>query len=153
MKTINWVAGCEIPECEFHDVDERHIENLTQNDFAECVYDYLSDLKEKELREKIAENEVIEVTGYDRSKVSRSKCEFLDCILENLDEEYGDQVGCDHKVLSASEIGELRALEQAFIDELLKRYNPWTCDQVVAIVVPVADWFAANPAARKGLGL
>ncbi len=73
IKRITWSDGCEIPACDFFDIAERHVESLTQDDFGECIYEYLRDIGKRETVKKLEANETIEVTGYSLAAVKPSE--------------------------------------------------------------------------------
>lgn len=139
LPEIEWTPQFE----ETHEYYDREDEERLGH---RSLYEYLeSELCDSsiELDKAIAENEVIDVFAYQRTKFPRRSAEFLDRLLDRLSD--SEDMLCDPESegfdLSDSEMAELRALEQQFIDELEKRITVWGCEPVAVIKVPFRDWW------------
>jgi hypothetical protein len=115
----------------------RMIESVDEYIF-ECFDDIAFDAKT--IDAALADNEEIYVYAYERDMPSTSDCAFLDDLIEHIDDNRGDPDG-DHESINGDKLSELRQLEEQFIGELLKRYDPWACRIVAEIVVPFRDFY------------
>lgn len=135
MKEVEWTPEYN-DDCVFYD-DDGH-ETLRYDSIDEYMFDFACE--HDDVSGMLAENCIITVFGYKRMMPDKRECEFLDDLIERIDEERGEPGG-DHRPIDDYDMKELERLESEFIDKLLSVYTPWACEKVVAIQVPFRDWF------------
>jgi hypothetical protein len=137
IKKIIWTPDY-VETCQFHDCDDR--ENLRFDSVDEYVDDHLANGVIESVDELLASDAHFTVYGFDRMVPDREECEFLDELIERIDDERCDPSG-DYDPIRHEELEKLRELESKFIDEFLKVYKPWACESVAEIKVPFRAWF------------
>lgn len=126
--------------------DCRQSERLQNTEPDEEIEQWLDDAWEPEF-EKMTREQVlaalpktIELIGFKRMEASAVEYtgNVLDSLLESIDEEYGDPDNYSEPT------AEMKDLERAFIEGVLKLYTPWACEESAKRTVVVADWIAEN---------
>lgn len=113
-------------------------ESLHAQDLDEAIDDILADYGYDD------PPETIEVAGYARMTVPASDWSadrIIDLVLTPVDEEYSDPNDDRDSTTPA-----MWAAAEAFGRVLAAEYVPWSCEEVVRVVVDVAAWLTANPA-------
>lgn len=142
MKTITWTPDFENNHLCYDSEDREQLRMIDSVDeyIFECFDEVQTGFVGTTIDAALADNETIYVYGYERDIPSIGECSFLDDLIEHLDEERGDPDG-GLKTVNEADMVELYRLESAFIDELRKRYNPWSCEIVARICVPFRDFY------------
>jgi hypothetical protein len=133
LPTVTWTQGFidETPLWAHNDP-----EHLTHESLYECVYEAIADgvFDAAELADP---KTVLVVYGYKPDMPTRGECEFLDNLIEQVeDDRHGpdDDDGCFTK----NDLEVLKRAEQVFIDLLLAYCHPWAHSPAVKITVPIA---------------
>lgn len=127
---------------EYYDTDGK--EHLIHNSIGEYLDDMLvcSGETEATVDSMLEDDAHFVVFGFERKKPTVSQCEFLDDLIDNVDEEYGDPDDSNAGArMTSDEFAELKDLESRFIARFIELYKPWACDPVVKINVPFRAWF------------
>lgn len=111
-------------------------ESLHAQDIDEAIDDILADHGYDD------PPETIEVAGYARMVVPAldwsAEC-ILDAVVRPVDEEYGDpETPTGDRITPAME-----AAAEEFGAVLAREYVPWSCEEVVRVVVDVSAWRSA----------
>lgn len=107
-------------------------ENLCNTTIEQVVIDWLDD-------NGYEPGKRLTVYGFVPVKPTSQEFQFVDDLLENLDEEYGSPEG-EHEPLSTEDLTHLRTLEDLVVDHLLARYEPWVCALVETREICVDDY-------------
>lgn len=138
LPEVTWTPEFNETHTYYDQEDHESLEYESLFDYLECL---ICDAG-LDVDSALKQNRAIDVVGYDRMKLDRKCCEFLDNVLDNLYEADGicDPDG-DGPDLPNDTMQVLRNLETRFIDELEKMFIPWGCLPVVKIKVPFRDWW------------
>lgn len=153
-----WAADTSI---DFWDVRE-NAETLTHEALEEAVESYVDDnahgVMEAWVRERFPGG--MKVYGHRRNLVDpdwlTGQAEWLaEAFGEHLGDEYGDPDG-NYDMLSAEQEAALAAAIARALEELRPKLEPWQCERVVTVTIPLdellallrecrPDWFEVTP--------
>jgi len=87
--------------------------------------------------------EQIEIVGFAEMKPPRVEDftgNFLETILENLDEEYGNPDNTHYTEPTEN----MKKAEEAFIKAVLDDYEPYVCEEITRKTINVREWVTAH---------
>jgi hypothetical protein len=108
-------------------------ERLTCTDPDEFVEEYLDAIDPSDWPEKLT------IVGYVPMPGKLDPDRYLEQILEDLDEEYGDPDGDPFK-----ETDSMRQAMKTCCDAILAEYEPWSCEPVCKMEIDVQAWIKEN---------
>ena len=112
-------------------------ERLTHTDIDEAIEYILDDMTEIP--------KTIPVSKFKRIDTSKNVDGFstyiLDALIEKLDEEFGDPEGTETKETDGMKIS-----AKTFIENVLKEYVCWQCEEVEKIEINCKEWILKNRA-------
>lgn len=114
-------------------------EELTYTDTDEAIEVFLSHLFEPYSHGIKDLPETITLYGFEPMEVIPSGCNPLECLLDDLDEEYGNPEG---RSTVATE--KMKAAEKVFIAAVVAEYHPWAHERTWECEVDVEAWVKEN---------
>lgn len=145
MLTVEWTPELKL-DCAYYDregAESLHFDSLDEY-LEDCLQHDVSD----PISELLADDATVEVFGYRRMMPSRLECQFLEQLIQDVDEERGDPDGY-HTPINDESRSVLEAAENAFINLFLSHYDPYGRESVVKIIVPFRKWWVDQSEATR----
>jgi hypothetical protein len=114
-------------------------DHLIYTEPDEAIENFLEGLFEPDSHGIEGLPKTITLYGFEPMKVIPSRCNPLECLLDDLDEEYGNPDG-DRPAASSK----MKDAEKAFIEAVVAEYRPWAHERTWECEVDVEAWVWDN---------